>query len=131
MSYFKSIGAVVAGLLTVVILSMGTDVVLEQLGIFPPISGGLFVTWMLALALAYRTAYTILGGYVTARLAPHSAMKHVWALALIGQVGGIAGAVGGWDLSAHWYPIAIAVLAIPSVWLGGWLKTRAGASATL
>jgi hypothetical protein len=35
----KSIGAVVGGFLTVVILSVGTDTVLEQMGIFPSISG--------------------------------------------------------------------------------------------
>jgi hypothetical protein len=125
MNFFKTrVWPVGAGFLTVVVLSMGTDAALEHLGIFPPVSDGLFVTWMLALALAYRTAYTVLGGYVTARLAPQNPMKHVWVLAVLGQIGGIAGVVGGWNLSAHWYPIAIAVLAIPSVWLGGWLQAR-------
>ena len=125
MSFLKSAGAVVAGFLTVVVLSMGTDSVMEKTGIFPPISAqGLFVTWMLALALAYRIVFTILGGYVTAWLAPQNAMKHVWTLAIIGQLGGIAGVIAGWNLSSHWYPIAIAVTAIPSVWLGGWLKMR-------
>ena len=130
MSFLKSTGAIVAGFLTVVVLSMGTDSVMEKIGIFPPISAqGLFVTWMLVLALAYRVAFTILGGYVTAWLAPQNAMKHVWILAALGQVGGIAGVVGGWNLSAHWYPIAIAVTAIPSVWFGGWLKTGKNSTA--
>lgn len=121
----KSIWAVVAGFLTVVVFSMGTDMVLEKTGIFPPPSEmGLFVTWMLALALLYRTVYTILGGYVTALLAPQNPMKHVWILAIFGQIGGIVGVIVGWNLSAHWYPIALAALAIPSVWLGGWLRTR-------
>ena len=121
----KSIIAVVAGFLTVVVLSMGTDKLLESTGIFPPPSEmGLFVTWMLGLALFYRTVYTVAGGYVTAWLAPQNPMKHVWVLAIIGQIGGISGVIAGWNLSAHWYPIAIAVLAIPSVWLGGWLRTR-------
>ena len=126
MSFLKSAGAVVAGFLTVVVLSTGTDAILEAAGIFPPASdAGLFVTWMLAVALAYRTVYTVLGGYVTAWLAPQNPMKHVWVLAILGQLGGIAGVIAGWNLSSHWYPIAIAVLAIPSVWLGGRLKTRA------
>ncbi len=121
----KSIWSVVAGFLTVVVLSMGTDMILEKTGIFPPPSEmGLFVTWMLALALLYRTVYTILGGYVTALLAPQNSTKHVWVLAIFGQVGGIVGVIVGWNLSAHWYPIALAALAIPSVWLGGWLRTR-------
>jgi len=68
---------------------------------------------MLAFALAYRILYTILGGYITATLAPQNPMKHVWILAAIGQLGGIAGVIGGWNLSAHWYPLALAVSAIP------------------
>lgn len=124
----KSIIAVVAGFLTVVVLSTVTDKVLELSGIFPPPTNGLFVPWMLALALVYRTFYTILGGYVTALLAPQNAMKHVWILAILGQIGGIMGVIAGWNLSAHWYPIALAVLAIPSVWLGGYLKTRQGSA---
>lgn len=121
----KSIWAVVAGFLVVVVFSMGTDWLLETMGIFPsPSEMGFFVTWMLAVALLYRTVYTVLGGYVTAWLAPQNSMKHVWILAIIGQIGGISGVIVGWNLSSHWYPIAIAVLAIPSVWLGGWLRTR-------
>jgi hypothetical protein len=30
------------------------------------------------LALSYRILYTVIGGYITASLAPHSAMRHVF-----------------------------------------------------
>src|SRR4051812_15617817 len=123
-SFLKSAGAVVAGFLVVVVFSILTDTVFEKLGIFPSVSadsGVYLATWMLAVALLYRTIYTILSGYVTAWLAPQNPMKHVWILAALGQLGGIMGVVAGWNLSAHWYPIALAVLAIPSVWFGGWL----------
>jgi hypothetical protein len=122
----KSAFAVVAGFIVVVALSTGTDAVFEKIGFFPE-PGVLLGTGYLVIALIYRTVYTVLGGFVTAWLAPHNPMKHVWVLAVIGQVGGIAGVYAGWGLSAHWYPIALAVLAIPSVWFGGWLKTRIGA----
>ena len=122
MNILKSVGAVVAGFLTVVVFSTGTDWVLEHAGIFPPQSeAGLIAPWMLAIALLYRIIYTVAGGYVTAWLAPSNRMTHVWVLAVLGQIGGIMGVVIGWDLSAHWYPIALAVTAIPSVWLGGYL----------
>lgn len=49
---------------------------------------------------------------------------HVYVLAGLGQLGGIAGVIAGWDLSAHWYPIMLAVTAIPCVVFGGWLHTR-------
>ena len=123
MNILKSIGAVIAGFLIVAGLSTITDFVLEAAGVFPYIGAGVLSTWMLALALAYRVLYTVLGGYIVAWLAPKSKMTHVWVLAVIGQLAGIAGVVAGWNLSAHWYPIAIAVTAIPAVVLGGWLRT--------
>ena len=124
MNTLKSIWAVFAGILVNVILSTATDFVMEKLGIFPPPSKGLFITWMLVLALAYRMIYTVLGGYVTAWVAPQNRMKHVWILGCIGIVLGSIGVVVGWNLSQHWYPIALVVTAIPCTWLGGWLKTR-------
>lgn len=116
---FKSVGAVLAGFLTVVVLSIATDTILEKLGFFPPIGGGLFVPWMLLLALAYRSAYTVAGGYVTARLSPNRAMRHVVILGIIGLVAGTLGAIAGWNLSAHWYPILLAITGPLFVWLGG------------
>lgn len=124
MKTLKSIGAVLGGFLIVVILSIATDTILEKAGIFPPPTEGLFITWMLALAFAYRTIYTVLGGYVTAALAPTNPSKHVMILGIIGTVMGCLGIVAGWNLSQHWYPIALAVAAYPSVWLGGKLKTK-------
>jgi len=116
----KSILAVIAGFLTVVVLSVVTDAILESAGIFP--SEGLFVTWMLLLAFAYRTLYNVVGGYVTASLAPQNPLRHTIILGCLGTLGGAVGVVVGWDLSDHWYPIALAVEAIPTCWLGGKLK---------
>lgn len=49
-------------------------------------------------------------------------MKHVKILGVIGTLGGITGIFAGWNLSDHWYPIALAVTAFPLVWLGGKMK---------
>ena len=125
MYILKSIGAVVAGFATVFILSVATDTVLEKLGIFPPPSEqGLFVTWMLVLAFVYRSVYAVVGGYVTARLAPERPMRLVGILGVIGTIGGLVGVIVGWNLSQHWYPIALAVTAFPLVWYGGKLWNR-------
>ncbi len=120
----KSIGAVLAGFVAVVILSVGTDSFLEMLGVFPPPEKGLFITWMLVVALMYRCIYTVAGGYVTARLAPDRPMRHVIILGIIGIIAGTIGVVVGWHLSAHWYPISLVITALPCSWLGGKLKTR-------
>jgi hypothetical protein len=118
----RSIGAVFAGILVNFMLSLGTDVVLHSTGVFPgwgqPMSEGLF-----AVALAYRLVYTVLGGYLTARLAPANPMKHVMILGIIGIVLGTAGAVGTWnkgpEFGPKWYPLALIVTALPFTWVGG------------
>jgi membrane-bound acyltransferase YfiQ involved in biofilm formation len=125
MKILKSIGAVLAGFIVVAVLSTLTDYILETAGIFPlPGKEKFDVTWMILLALVYRTAYTILGGYITAKLAPYKPMAHVWVLAIIGLLGALAGLIATWnmDLGPRWYPLALLILAIPSVWLGGWLQ---------
>ena len=121
----KSIGAVIAGFITVAVLSVATDAALEAVGILPPQSNpGAYVAWMLAFALFYRSVYTIVGGYVTARVAPRNPMKHVVALMVLGGFGGIAGAISGWHLGNHWYPIALAATGPLFVWLGGVVIVR-------
>lgn len=122
MNILKSIGAIVAGIITIVVLSTLTDFILEKLGIFPPPEQGLFITWMLLLAFIYRSVYAVLGGYVTAALAPVNPMRHSIILGVIGTVVSIIGVFAGWDLSEHWYPIALVLTSLPCTWLGAKLK---------
>jgi len=125
MKALKSIGAVVAGFLTVVVFSIGTDAVLEGIGFFPPATKPeAYASWMLFIALVYRTIFTVFGGFVTAKLSPSNPKKHVIALAIFGTLGGIAGVFAGWSYGNQWYPIALALLAFPSVWYGGKLATK-------
>ncbi len=116
-STLKSIGAVVAGFAVVVVLSTVTDLILEKVGIMP-MSIPLVETGPLLLALAYRTVYTILGGFVTAKLAPQNGMKHAIILGSIGTVVGILGAIAMADLGAPWYAWAVALEGLPCVWIG-------------
>jgi len=122
----RYVGAVIFGFAVVVLLSTATDAVLHSTGVYPPESEGLWDPGLNALALTYRCAFTVLGGYVCALLSPSPKMRAVWALAILGQLGGLAGVFGTWNLNLgpHWYPIALAATAIPTVWLGGWLATR-------
>jgi hypothetical protein len=122
----KSIGAVLASFIMAVFLSFATDWVLLRVGIFPIgeqglTEQGLYVPWMLVLALLYRDAYTVLGGYVTARLAPQNHMKHVIALGIVATGFSIVSMVVGWNSASHWYSIALAATAFPCVWSGGTL----------
>ncbi len=123
---FKSIGAVLAGFVTVVVLSTGTDFILETLGVFPPLTEPQSYTWlMLMFALIYRSMYTVAGGYITARLAPDRPIRHAIILGIVGIVAGTVGVIVAWNLSPqHWYPIALIIAALPCTWLGGKLKTK-------
>jgi hypothetical protein len=117
----RSAGAVFAGFLAVVVLSLGTDQVLHVLQVYPPWSEPMNDPGLNLLALCYRIVYTVVGGYITARLAPHSPMRHVWVLGTIGLVVAVAGAIATipMHLGPSWYPIALAVTALPCTWLGG------------
>lgn len=121
----KEIGAIIAGFVTVFVLSVVTDIILESLHIFPPQNQPqLTVWWMLLLALVYRTGYNLIGGYVTASLSPKKSMKYVVILGIIGTFVATAGMLANLDKGNIWYPLFLALFSFPSVWLGGKLKIK-------
>jgi hypothetical protein len=123
----RSVGAVFAGLLLIVVLSLGTDVLLHATGVFPgwgkPMPDSLFL-----LATVYRIIFSVAGCYLAARLAPRWPMKHALWLGVIGILISTAGAAATWnrgpEFGPHWYPVALIVVSLPCAWLGGWLFTR-------
>jgi hypothetical protein len=118
----RSIGAVFAGLIAVIVITTATDLVLHATGVFPqlgqPMSDSLF-----GVATAYRIIYGIAGGYITAWLAPDRPAFHALILGLIGLLLSIIGAVATWNagpaFGPKWYPLTLVVIAIPTAWLGG------------
>jgi hypothetical protein len=126
MNILKGIGAVLAGIIFIVVTHTGTDFVLEKLGVFPGPEQGFHITWMVVTATIYRSIYTVGGGYLTAALAPDPPMRYVMILGLIGLALGTLAAIVTipMRLGPAWYPIALAVLALPCVWLGGRLRTK-------
>jgi hypothetical protein len=123
---WRGIGAILAGVIFIVVSHTATDLVLESLGIFTPPSEGFHTTWMVVTATIYRSIYTIAGGYITAALAPNPPMLYVWILGTIGVVASTLAAFATipLEIAPAWYPIALAVLALPGVWLGGKLRPR-------
>ena len=124
----KSSLAVIAGFVAIVILSTVTDVVMEKSGIFPGFEdqtwAGMFIWWMLLIALFYRIVYSVAGCYLTARLAPNRPMRHAMILGIVGVVVSTAGTIAMWDKSSHWYPISLILVSLPCAWHGGWLFAR-------
>jgi hypothetical protein len=117
----RSIGAVVAGSLVVVILSLGTDEILHLIHVYPPWGQPMYEPGLNALALGYRMVYAVLGNLLIYRLAPWRPMKHVWIAAGVGFVLSTLGAVAAvqHNLGPLWYPVALAFSAFPCAWVTG------------
>jgi hypothetical protein len=118
----RSTAAVIVGFLSVAVFSLATDQLLHVLEVYPPWGEPMWEPGLNLLALFYRIVYTIVGGYITAGLAPHAPMRHVVVVGILGFVTGTAGAIAAItmaDLGPNWYPIALAVTGFPCVWLGG------------
>jgi hypothetical protein len=116
----RSVWAVVAGVLFIVVVSTVVDFVLHALKIYPPMDQPLNDK-LAALATAYRVVISVAGAWLTARLAPDRPMRHAIILGLVGIVLGTIGLLATWNLGLgpKWYPIALVVLALPQCWLGG------------
>jgi len=125
MTILRSIFAVLAGLVFIFITHSATDFILESLGIFTPPTVRFDTPWMLVTAIAYRAIFSVIGCYITARIAPSRPMLHAMILGIIGVVLSILGTIVAikMDLSPSWYPIALVVMSIPCAWLGGKLAS--------
>ena len=123
----RSTAAVLSGFVTVAGLSLATDELLHILHVYPPWGEPMWSPWLNLLALTYRTVFTVLGGWLTAKLASQRPMRHVAILGTIGFVLATAGAIVAItvaDLGPTWYPILLAITSFPSVWIGGRLAAR-------
>ena len=119
--------AVTAAIIANVVLSLGTDQFFHVLGVYPPWGQPMYDASLNLLALSYRIVFGIVSGYLVARLAPHTPMRHATILGIIAVVLSTFGAVAAItqaDLGPAWYPIALAAVSYPCVWLGAVLEHR-------
>lgn len=124
----RSVTAMVLAVVANVVLSLATDQLFHVLSVYPPWGQPMYEPWLNALALSYRIVYGVLGGVIVSRLAPRAPMRHAMILGVIGTVVAMLGAVvtiTRYDLGPSWYPISLAVVAIPTTWLGAkWEQRR-------
>jgi hypothetical protein len=114
---FKSIGAVLGGLIFIVITSTVTDALLENAGVLP--QGHLFVgPGLILMVLGYRAVLSLIGCYLTARLAPRNPTAHALSLGMIGIIFSAVGAIAMADRGPAWYGWTLTALAMPIAWLG-------------
>src|SRR5262245_55044531 len=104
----KSIWAIGAGVLFIIVVTTVVDIVLHVIRIFPPVDQPINDA-LAVLSTSYRVAIGIAGAWLTARLAPERSMKHAMILGCIGVVLGLVGVAATWnlDLGPRWYPISL------------------------
>ncbi|HEX2875350.1 MAG TPA: hypothetical protein VHP33_29060 [Polyangiaceae bacterium] len=127
----RSVGAVLAGLVAIVVTHTGTDAICHATGVFPP-AGDVMSDALFGLATAYRVFFEVLGAALTAYLAPARPLKHALVLGTIGVVASTAGLLATIShtpqLGPLWYPLALIVTSLPACWLGAALvRSRRGA----
>ena len=117
---WRSIRAVLAGVLAGIVLTTAIDIGLHLAGVFPPIEQPIDDALAL-LASSYRLVIGVGCAWLTAWLAPRDPMKHAIVLGAIGAAAALAGVVATWNLGLgpRWYPISLVVVAIPQSWAGG------------
>ena len=123
----RSVLAVAAALVTNASLALAIDQLFHLVGVYPPWGEPMPAAAPNALALGYRIVLGIAAGWIVARLAPHAPLRHaavVGALATVVATAGAVVAITGFDLGPDWYPIALAVSAFPTVWVGALLHGR-------
>jgi hypothetical protein len=118
----RRIGAGLAGLLFGAIAATLVDVILHSTSVFPPwgqpMSDNLFL-----LATSYRLVFNVASCYIAARLAPDKPMQHAMTLGYVGAALSAIATIATWNkgpsFGPHWYPIGLAITAIPCAWVGG------------
>lgn len=111
--------AVLAGLITNVVLATAMDHLFHTTGVYPPYGQPFRETGPVMLAFTYRALFVILGTYLAARLAKDRAKQAVLTLGTIGSVLWLIGAITMWEYAPAWYNISGVVLGIPFALLGG------------
>ncbi len=120
----RSILAILAGIVLGIVLSTASDLAMHAFGLAPSIKDG-WPNRLLAVATTYRCIYGILASYVIARLAPNRPMGHSLVAGTLGMIVSFLGAIATWSTTVgqHWYPVALALTALPTAWIGAkfWL----------
>ena len=118
-SAFRSIAAILLGLVTVILLPAGASHLLGTLDIFTQVDP--------LTTLVCRSVCVVLGGYLAARFAPDRPMRHAL---ILGGIWFVVAAVGDTILvrmqffGPPWYYHGLVITALPGAWLGGLLHRR-------
>lgn len=120
----RSALALLVGIVIGIFLSTATDFGLHAIGVTPS-PRDRWPNHLLAFATVYRSIYGIFCSWLIARLAPNRPMAHSLVAGTLGLIVSTLGAIAAWGTTAgqHWYPVALALTALPTAWIGAkiWL----------
>lgn len=123
---WRSAGAVLAGLLANIVIVGAIDAALRAAGIYPAMFQPM-AEHLWALALSYRVAVAVFGGFLTARIAPARPMRHVMLLGVIATVLSVLFVLANWskpEFGPHWFAVSAATTSLPLAVLGGTLAAK-------
>lgn len=101
-------GAILAGMIFGVVLSILMDAITEKSGSMKWIQFNANSTGIILFALFYRTVINVSGSYLTGRLPLRKPMSHALILGSIGFIVALTGALVIWDFPP-WYWLAVAL----------------------
>ena len=121
----RSILAVVAGFVLIVVLSFGADFVLRTAApqAFGP-AGNTHDPAMLVAVMGYVLLFVVLGSFVTGWLAPARPLRHALILGVLGLLLTLIPTVMFWRDTPAWYHFGVLVAILPAAWLGGTVRER-------
>jgi hypothetical protein len=107
------------GALAAIVTTTLIDLALHAIHVYPPLDEPID-DFLALIASSYRLVIGVAAGSLTARLAPNRPMQHALVLGGLGAVVALIGVVTTWNmgLGPRWYPISLAILALPEAWLG-------------
>jgi hypothetical protein len=120
----QSAGAVVAGMVAVVMLSIVTDIGLGEVGVLPEPGKPMVDDGLYVLPTVYRSVYAVIGAYVAAWLAPSAPLRHALAFGGLNFALNVIGGVVEHGIGPTWYPVMLTLLSLPCAWLGGAIRAR-------
>ena len=120
----RSILAVLLGWAAVGVLVVSTDMALMRLYPDQYVQGKLPPDYLAAISLATSTLWSVIGGYITARLAPRKPWHHILSLVIWGELMGIASSTprGGRSRCGTRSGLLLGA----GCRFGGWLRAEAG-----
>ena len=126
---FRSFLAILAGFLVWSILWVGSNAAITAA--FPTHfaeDGSTQSTGILALLLFDSVLFSLIAGWLTAKLAHRKELGHALGLGLALLAVGIAVQLQYWDVMPLWYHLIFLVMLLPMAWVGGRIRVGRAAS---